>query len=202
MSNELGEVKEAPSTEHFEYHHPEANSKGGGRVLSIIAIILAGLSFIGAVLSVSSTLSSLDSLKQENFALRNDVNVLKDYNSKLLEYVGLLNLSHTMEGGIVTDDFVLEKVLFLEDANGDFRISMDISNQPTMALSYSGQGSYTTTDRELKGKILGIIESAGNYYTNNKLDGSPKWEEATVHVTVQNYELGTYSAGEFKLKGE
>jgi hypothetical protein len=110
-------------------------------------------------------------------------------------------LQHDMEGGIVTDDFVVNKISLYPKDNAYF-INIDLTNQPAMYASYKGKGAYTITDRELRTKGTEITDKVKDYYNKNKLDKMPAWDKNTVSLTIQNYNIGEFKNGELVLAGE
>ncbi|MCZ4148346.1 hypothetical protein BZG21_28175, partial [Escherichia coli] len=107
-----------------------------------------------------------------------------------------------IEDGIVTDDFVVNKIRFNWGEDGSLSdVTIDVENQPSMALSYKAKGAYELSDRELRAKSDAIIKAVTDYY--NSASNAPAWTDATsVQLTVQNYNIGKSTNGTFKLVGE
>jgi hypothetical protein len=113
----------------------------------------------------------------------------------------LLYVEHDVEGGIVTDDFTVEK-LRLDVVNDKLAVTIDVNNQPQMAAHYKGSGGYDLTDRELRAKSTEIIAQVKARYNSSFSEGLPVWDDANVYLTVKNYAIGNSTSGEFSLVGE
>lgn len=82
---------------------------------------------------------------------------------------------------------------------------IDLSTQPLIDAKYEGQGHFDLTDRELKVMIEDLLKDTETYFESIReiyIDYLPEWKSLSHTVSIQNYELGTYSDGVFKLKGE
>jgi hypothetical protein len=114
----------------------------------------------------------------------------------------LASFQHNVEDGIVTESLVVHKLSLHSDGNIVSGI-IDITTQPTLALKYSGLGKFDVQDRELKGMVTDLVkktqESYASYFDESKY---PKWADGEYTLTIQNYEIGNYAKGVFKLKGE
>lgn len=112
-----------------------------------------------------------------------------------------LYVAHESEGGVVTDDFVLEKFSITDYDN--LEMILDVENQPDMSMHYEGKGAYDLTDRELRAKIDELVEKVKDYYEKLNPNVLPTWDDqAVATVTVKNYELATVTNGNVTLVGE
>lgn len=112
-------------------------------------------------------------------------------------------VEHEIEGGVVTDDFVVEKTYFNVLDSGKLSVTIDVDTQPQMSLHYTGQGAFDLADRELRAKSMSIIDAVKERYTADAPDQLPKWDDSTsVSLTIKNYAIGDSISGEFKLVGE
>jgi hypothetical protein len=167
-----------------------------------------------AAKKVNSLNGEIGNLKVDNEFLKTKS---KEYDSlsfklNLLETSNYINkLQHRVEGGAVTDDFVVEKITLnavppltdKPDAKGFLSSTVDLITQPSGKSGYVGQGKFTATDRELKAMILDILGEIGSRYDlDNEIYKLPKWNEGSHVVTIKNYDIGKYEKGVFKLKGE
>jgi predicted Holliday junction resolvase-like endonuclease len=136
-----------------------------------------------------------------------------------VENIGIDNyfsrLQHNVEGGVVTDDFVVEKFTVasvpplkgIENSQGFLSTTIDLVTQPTANSKYVGQGKFSVTDRELKSMVLDVLEQIGKQYDQGinilyKDMGFIPWNKGEHTVTIKNYEVGVFKDGQFKLKGE
>ncbi|MGR6760893.1 hypothetical protein ACU1JV_03440 [Paenibacillus sp. T2-29] len=180
--------------------------------LALIATILAGVAIVAAIVLfvVNHNLKAqVSSLKTENAALAksvDDVKAAQDTNAQEIatykSVAYMTEAAHVIEGSVVTDDFVVDRIYFNQTDGGALgSVTMDVTNQPPMALAYKGKGAYTVGDRELRAKADSLIAAAKKYY--GEAPGMPKWTDSTaVSLSVQNYDIGSYADGEFKLVGE
>ncbi len=113
-------------------------------------------------------------------------------------------VQHYVEGGAVTDDFVVNKLVLIPDANSDkLAVTIDLDTQPDMIAHYTGKGAFDLPDRELRAKSQAIINQVKEMYVSNTTGTvAPSWDNATVSLTIKNYPIGDDSSGEFKLVGE
>ncbi|AET61519.1 hypothetical protein HPL003_24005 [Paenibacillus terrae HPL-003] len=180
--------------------------------LALVATILAGVAVVAAsVLFVvnNSLKAQVASLKTENATLAksvDDVKAAQDTNAQEIatykSVAYMTEAAHVIEGSVVTDDFVVDRIYFNQTGGGELgSVTMDVTNQPPMALAYKGKGAYTVGDRELRAKANSLIAAAKKYYGD--APGMPKWADSTaVNLSVQNYDIGSYTDGEFMLVGE
>jgi hypothetical protein len=126
-----------------------------------------------------------------------------DATVKGLKSITFLNaMQHEIEGGIVTDDFTVNKVQFYPN-DATLKLQLDVDNQPSMDLKYKGKGSYDLADRELRAKAIAIIDQVKSYYQKNAPADMPKWDDKTeVYLTVKNYDIGKQIGSQFTLAGE
>ncbi len=120
---------------------------------------------------------------------------------RVVELQFLSFLQHSIEGGIVTDDFIVDKITF-EPVDEAISVVIDLEAQPTMLGVYEGKGIFDLPDRELRAKAMVIIDQIKEVYINSKLSDMPSWDTSIVHLTIQNYKIGQLILGEFKLVGE
>lgn len=104
-------------------------------------------------------------------------------------------MSNYMSEGLVTDTLVAQKL----NVSGK-NVSLDIRPQPLFASHFLGQGRFDLSDRELKQNVIGLIEKFKSQYGDYGLE--TKFEDLTISVTQNNYDVGTYSNGTLKLIGE
>ncbi|MGG4035041.1 hypothetical protein ABEV74_15220 [Paenibacillus cisolokensis] len=180
-------------------------------ILAIAAIVFAYVTYVKSVSTESSFAEleqsfedlqkSYDSIS-EKFAEQDKVN--KQYfNAQIFAA-----LAHDMESGaVVTDNFKIESIIFWKTLTsmGTSGAKIDLGMQPSTALRYQGEGKFDYSDRELRVMTQSILDQAGTYYEmvrQEYMDYAPKWNEIEHEITVQNYPLGTYKDGKFKLVGE
>lgn len=176
--------------------------------LFIISVAAAAFLFIQQGKTVNSQsaqlISQADAIAKANAKTTDLEGKLKDSvaqfeDIKQLSALGLLQ--HDIEGGVVTDDFVVQKISLYPKDNA-YSILIDLSTQPPMYASYKGKGAFSITDRELRAKGTDVINKVKEYYTKNKLDKMPAWDKNKVFLTIQNYDIGEVKDGELKLVGE
>jgi hypothetical protein len=120
------------------------------------------------------------------------------------------NMQHNMEHGVITDDFVVEKIsifalpAFKEKTKGILTITADLSAQPTLTSHYTGSGGFDLADRDLKAKLSDLVKKIKDGYQGSEeyIKGIPKFDEDIVLLSVKNYEIAKYQEGKIKLKGE
>jgi hypothetical protein len=132
----------------------------------------------------------------------------------LLNNIDMLDLQHSIEnGGVVTDDFVVNKIKIfnlvgLGEGTDIEELSMyiDLDSQPSMNQYYKGKGKFDLSDRELKVAVNSVLDKVKEKWEQNfkwNMDKDyNKFEEGTHYLTFKNYEIGTIEHGEFKLIGE
>lgn len=186
--------------------------------LNVLAVIALGISALAIATSIylivqNSELTSktdnlseqIVSLSKKNDELQKTADAQAVINGEQETYRKLTYLTamaHDIEDGIVTDDFVVNKVRFSWGDDGNLSdVVIDVENQPSLALSYKSKGAYELSDRELRAKSDAIIKAVSDYYT--KSPNAPAWNDSTlVQLTVQNYNIGESTGGTFKLVGE
>lgn len=178
-------------------------------VIAIVSVLgAAGIwySLAGKIDKLTAELNAVNenssAIKKENSSLKADQSKLQESINVLKNVVFISTVAHDIEGAVVTDDFVVEKVyLELGDSGNLSSIVIDVDNQPEMSYIYKGKGAYELSDRELRAKSDAIINEVYARYGSS--DNIPVWDENTyVGVTVKNYEIGNKQGGEFKLVGE
>jgi hypothetical protein len=139
-------------------------------------------------------------LKLDNLEKKNDSDLARL--DSLENSMNLTSFQHDVEEGVVTENLVVNKLTVRSDGT-IVRGVVDFTTQPTIALKYTGLGKFDVPDRELKGMVTDLIkkiqESYASYFDESKF---PKWSDGEYSLTIQNYEIGNYSKGVFKLKGE
>ncbi|MEC0123016.1 hypothetical protein [Paenibacillus pabuli] len=194
-----------------------SESKPKQRV-NVLAVVALGISALAVAASIylfvqNSELSSktdklseqIMSLTKKNDELQKTADaqaVINEEQDTYRKLTFLTAMAHDIEDGIVTDDFVVNKVRFSWGDDGNLSdVVIDVENQPTLALSYKSKGAYELSDRELRAKSDAIIKAVSDYYT--KSPNAPAWNDSTfVQLTVQNYNIGESTGGKFKLVGE
>jgi phosphoglycerol transferase MdoB-like AlkP superfamily enzyme len=178
---------------------------------SVGLILILGMAvFIGVLNSKVNTLTMRYEQSMKNVdqqfnsvnALKQDVQSTKEVTKTLTKLTWLAKLSHEIEDGVVTDDFVAKKV-FLNENNGKLNVVIDLETQPDMYIHYKGKGSFDLTDRDLRSKATAIIDKVKEYYNKNTFEALPKWDDNTnVNLTIKNYDIGKFIGGQFVLAGE
>ncbi|WP_217496392.1 hypothetical protein [Paenibacillus algicola] len=175
-------------------------------IVSIIGLVVVWYGVSAKIETLNEDLAALtkqnETYKAENTSLKKDQESMREA-FELIRNVVLMNtISHSIEGAVVTDDFIVEKVYFNVGENGNLNnVVIDVDNQPDMAYVYEGKGAYELTDREVRAKSDAIIDAVIERYAST--ENLPLWDDNTyVSVTVKNYEIGTKQSGEFKLIGE
>lgn len=152
----------------------------------------------------------INELSEANKQLQSDLGQVKgiigayEYDRKL----NFLNrFAHYVEGGIVTDDLVLDKLDINAESKDGLYMIIDVDTQPQMRMKYKGDGKFDLPDREVKAKVGDLLNQLKEIYNHSipNYKGSeqlPAWEKGEYLVTVKNYEIGTFKNGVFKLKDE
>lgn len=192
-------------------------------IFIIILCVLSVSVSIYAISEIDRLEELLSSLNDEPVAedtigvvdIENEVfSIDKRQYDSLLNSIDMLELQHSIEnGGIVTNDFIVDKIKIynlenLKEGTDIEELSMyiDLDSQPSMSRHYEGNGKFDLSDRELKVAVSDILESIKvkwdrNFRWNIDKDYN-KFEEGTHYVTYKNYEVGTVENGEFILIGE
>jgi len=143
---------------------------------------------------LSAKISKYDKQLSEISAIKN---LVKNHTTSL----NLMEMQHLIEGGVVTDDFTVEKLhLVLEDKE-KLLVNIDVGTQPTMKAHYAGRGTFNLSDREIRAKSQAIIAAVKEMYVPSE-PNLPKWDDNNVYVTIKNYEIGNTTSGTFTLVGE
>lgn len=180
--------------------------------LAIIATTIGGVALIGCiVLTVWNVKlnAQIVALQMQDSTIKKSTDSLvkkqatyekEQLRIKTIAYLSYM--SHEVENTAVTDDFVVTKISFTPTSSGELSgVTIDMDNQPQMALNYNGEGNYDIADRQLRTKVTKLVTSAKDYYGGDP--NAPAWADSTpVKVTVKNYDVGDYTSGEFKLTGE
>lgn len=201
---ELEQVQSNPTKE------LQTNSRKLAIILSVISyVITAGLAFYLFQINQQTT-TKITELSEANKQLQSNLDQVKSTLSSY-EYDRKLNFlnrfAHYVEGGIVTDDLVLDKLDINAESKDGLYMIVDVETQPKMAMKYKGDGKFDLQDREVKGIVGDLLnqlkdtynKSVPNYKGSEKL---PAWEKGEYVVTIKNFEIGTFKNGVFKLKGE
>ncbi|URJ43950.1 hypothetical protein MF628_003613 [Paenibacillus polymyxa] len=182
--------------------------------LALVATVISGVTLVaGAIVLIlmnNNLKTQVSALKTENIALAKTVQGITekqatnetDIRSLKIETV-FQRIAHTVEGALVTDDFVVNRInIYTENQDTKLTgISIDLENQPRMALAYKESGQYSISDRELRAKIKPIIDEVETYY--KKFPDTLDWtKDVPVSITVKNYSVATVQNGEVKLAGE
>ncbi|WP_017811770.1 hypothetical protein [Paenibacillus shenyangensis] len=195
-------------------HSNQGNVSSGGsssssNKLALIATILAAIALLGCIALVVWNMNlknQLSTVQKDNESLHTKTETLtakvkkSDSEQAKLKKIALLSyMSHNLEDAVVTNDFVIDKIYFTANNSGDVEaITIDLENQPMMALVYEGDGVYSISNQAVSAKASELIKTAKSYYGNDK--DVPAWTDATtVKLTVKNYDLGEYAKGTFKL---
>jgi len=163
----------------------------------IIALVLAIIS-IGYSLYLNQSIKMLqEDMKMLQQDLDNAMLEVKNRDEKIgwLEngVRGYL-LNQAVSGNVVTNDFYIDRAMLTFD--GD-KISgrVDIATQPAFAFYYEGQGRFDLSDRELSASLLQLMKTLENYVESiGNID--------VIDVSIQNYDVATYSQGKINLIGE
>ena len=165
---------------------------------------------LGTVPGKIDSLSSKVKLIEEGTKPKEGEKSLQEQINNLNRQNYINSMQHRIEGGVVTDDFVVEKVTILalpaldKDSRGVLVISADLTNQPAMIPSYKGQGLFNIPDRELKSKLTDLVDKIKEQYGGNERFGIvlPEFNDGSVLLSVRNYDIAKYQNGELLLKGE
>ncbi|BBI35105.1 hypothetical protein [Cohnella abietis] len=206
----------------FEPIPKQAKESKFRTVMLIVSFVIALASLAGVALLYAKngelqTASErqqtlIDDQKSEITAIRKSAASFKETAAKIVGVeertfelargIFILYMQHDMEGGVVTDDFTVEKLSLDVQDNGKLSITIDVDNQPQMSLLYNGQGSYELADRELRAKSTALIRIVKARYLNSFTKGLPEWNDKGVFLTVKNYEIGDTRSGTFTLAGD
>jgi hypothetical protein len=176
--------------------------------LSISAIIFLWNQNNQLVASNDQLSTKIDSM---NVSLTNKIEGItketKDVADKSLRLSLYGIMEHGMEVGIVTDDLYVSKITFWGTITtpSTTGTTIDIEMQPKNLLKHKGAGKLDFSDREIKSMMDDLFKKLEASYTDFKtkyLQDTPDWKKLQHRVTIQNYEIGTFTNGAFKLKGE
>ncbi|ANF97671.1 hypothetical protein [Paenibacillus bovis] len=193
----------------YETSSSGSNPPPSSNKLALIAAILAAIALLGCIALVVWNMSlknQLSALQKENESLHTKTETLttqqkkSDSEQAKLKKIALLSyMSHNLEDAVVTNDFVIDKIYFTANNSGEVEsITIDLENQPMMALVYEGDGVYSISNQAVSAKASELIKTAKEYYGSDK--DVPAWtNDTTVKLTVKNYDLGEYAKGSFKL---
>jgi hypothetical protein len=183
--------------------------------LAIISIAAIGILYQGNTemkklhndqqLIIEGQTAKIDTLTKNIDSYKGDSAKITELDSRATAMASALLLSaiqHQIEGGIVTDDFAVEKVHFKLIGDDALAVIIDVINQPQMAAFYKGMGGFDLTDRELRAKSTAIIDAVKDRYSSSVPDNMPKWDDANVSLTIKNYAIGDSTSGKFMLVGE
>jgi hypothetical protein len=184
-----------------------------------ISLIL-GVTLYNAHQSLSVLENEVDKVSNElsikNNDFNNSINKMKielDKYSDIAQKTKKLEMGYSLSrveqlisnGGVVAGDLSVNRLTFLEAKNTLFA-NVDVKMQSSSWYLYEGQGKFNMTDREVKLMILNLISNIKQSYNlyKQELDVNlPNWEDADMFaVTIESYEIGTYTDGTFKLVGE
>ncbi|MFD1957342.1 hypothetical protein ACFSL6_25040 [Paenibacillus thailandensis] len=161
----------------------------GCLVVVVIALVILYQNTKEQVTLMAQTVSSVTETNRQN---TNTIAYLENS-------LGYVQFARSTEGGDVTQQLIVEK--FTVTSLDPLKFTIDVINQPTNALKYEGNGIFSMEDRDVKAMASGIIEQVKERY--DSWSNLKKWDDNTeVTLTIQNYEIGTYKAGKFTLKGE
>ena len=152
--------------------------------LKKIAFILISLLFTIINLSV---LSYMVTMKE----------VLSNLVMEQEKQISMLWAASFMSEGIVTDELVIQKAHFYRTGKG---LTIDIRPQPSFAKHFKGQGRFNVSDRELKSILLTLVDKMKEHL--NEGSSLPEFDNLTIYISQNNYEVATYENGSLKLKGE
>jgi paraquat-inducible protein B len=114
----------------------------------------------------------------------------------------IIRTEHIFDGGVVTDELVLNKITFTPSLLPKVDAIIDVDTQPSTTLKYQGKGKFDMADRELKDMVVALLEQLKREY-NETIDAtklkSNKWETGEFTVTIKNYEIGKYKDGVFTV---
>ncbi|SDT19592.1 hypothetical protein SAMN05444162_3381 [Paenibacillaceae bacterium GAS479] len=178
----------------------------------LVSVALAAITWMYMVIgdlretNVSQTKSMSDlsvkvSLLQ---AETSKITPLQTDTAKLRQLSILAAIQHIVEGGAVTDDFVVNKLTLMPGTDTQkMYVTIDLDTQPDMLGVYSGKGKFDLPDRELRAKSQEIIDQVKRIYESQGTGVDvPEWSAAEISLTIKNYPIGDNTAGEFKLVGE
>jgi hypothetical protein len=180
-------------------------------VLSLAVVAVAGIAFLYQKNTVlqkdfDEQATAITKLTLQVGSYKSDIEKISDINNRSTATAKMAYLSyvqHDIEGGVVTDDFVVDKVYLTPNQSGDnVSIIINIDTQPAMAIHHQGKGTFDIADRELRAKSLAIINAVKERYITDGGDNLPAWDDNNVHLTIKNYAIGDTASGEFKLVGE
>ncbi|MCK9858335.1 hypothetical protein [Paenibacillus sp. ATY16] len=186
-----------------DQYQPAFTLKQKKNVLGIVSTVLC-VGLIGTTVALYTQLSDTkDKLVLAEYKVSqvtNDNVQIKQQIDTANKFINFLQFEHYAEQGIVTDSLYVNKIMFSGN-DTPLNMTLDVANQPSMTLKYNGKGSYEMEDRDVKAMCARIVEEVKSSYDD--WGSLPTWDDsAEIVVTVQNYELGTYKAGKFTLKGE
>lgn len=175
----------------------------------IIVVLIASVSFNIYIFMQNKSLSEklvllndritlLDAELDRNIkVLHTSIKEIDDLNEYSLIGLIRLQLSQSVDSGIVNDQLVIDKSIFYD------RVAfIDVDTQPIMSSQYKGNGNFSTDDRELKKTLLNLIEQLKVRYNEYKYGDMINFEDMTINITIKNYDIGTYEKGVLTLTGE
>lgn len=131
----------------------------------------------------------------------------KSYIPNYTEWNLLKYVSENSNQRYLTDNLILTSVSANEDLQIrenleiDLQINVNTAPQPIWEKYYLGNGKFNLTDREVRGEYL----EAGNRIVreiNNYVDTSKIFSHIIIHFAIRGSEVGTWTDGVMKLKGE
>lgn len=149
----------------------------------------------------SKQITVLESLKPKDFT--NDIQSLKDEQSKLSDDALSNLMNHQLTGRVITDDFVVERAFCTAVTKGNvFIMEIDLGTQPTFSTHYLGQGRFDVPDRDLKNSISEIVNQCIDTVSAICKNSGIDMKKGLITVSIKNYGIASYTDGTLKLNGE
>lgn len=170
-----------------------SEKKKKGRKSKLLSIILELLLVLSLFLSVG-LYGRVNKLENQILELENNQKIVKNILKLQSTEITKLNLSKSIDEGVVTDKFFVHKSLFFDD-----EAVIDIDLQPSIVTTYVGEGKFNIDDNELKKYIMELLVKVGATYDEGKLDEMKAFKDLKVHITIKNYDVAMLENGTLSL---
>ncbi|WP_256759804.1 hypothetical protein [Cohnella sp. WQ 127256] len=181
------------------------------RIISIIALSLAALSFYFVIFLYIDKVKMKTQLKQMSSSIetmKGDAVFTPDYKkgiSFMSKMSALQMVQHGAESLVSTDEFIVDKLHLLFDPDDEtFEVLITIRMLRGKESLYKGDGEFNLTDNELRTKGEEIVAEVKEYYRMARKSTSilPKWKDKNVFLSIEYHDIGDTTSGKFKLVGE
>lgn len=166
--------------------------------IGIIVVLILAIASIGYSWSLDQRLVVLqEGLDDAMSEMMSEIKNRDDRIAQLHDCVQGLQLSQSVSGNVVTDDLYIDRALLITE-NGKISGRIDVLPQPAFILNYEGQGRFNVSDRELNASLLQLIRAFEDSIRSFGSFGSID----EIEISIQNYDIATYSQRKITLVGE